>query len=556
MSSKLDGSVGGVIGEAQQATAVQRSDDRRDPFEVLPLEVMIIIMQHGLEKDRYFALRNSWVSKLWRSTLNDSCPGLWGTFTTSARDMKKKSNSDKRKAWVLRSAGRFIIVRLDKLTLGNIGRLPKSLAKQFQSVQHLSIEGQTPSVIQRFVKTHTPDIAFPRLKYLTIKGSVDREGRRVHNRMRGEIPAGQPIHCDIIGPAAREVLESLTVESMYYQRGESVVAGRTIAPLEIHRFPALKELRVRDCVMDYSYPSSRPLAAGEGEYQHDPVHDLLRGADQLESLEISLFPSLDSDIRNRVPQPQRSRRVQMPHLSSATIPPPAVWAIDFLAPQLESLILATEFHRSDVPLVPDFEETPVPFERIGKLKVVELVCDGADYIAPLKAWLVQLDSVTKLAVRNLQPHNNVPENHQYESESESGAGDVSQDDHDPDFGQDNRASMRLTKLLADSPELCPKMTELQFHGCYTNGKSLIDWLRKRKALKECANIDRIVLHPTTPLSRKALAALQAEVRVVDYRPRPWGCKGRRHQNDDFEFEIPGEVPSESVHECDCLYPAS
>lgn len=53
------------------------------------------------------------------------------------------------------------------------------------------------------------------------------------------------------------------------------------------------------------------------------------------------------------------------------------------------------------------------------------------------------------------------------------------------------ASMRFIQLLADCPELCPKLEEIELFDCYTNGRSLVEFVRRRKAMKGYASIRRI-----------------------------------------------------------------
>lgn len=188
-------------------------------------------------------------------------------------------------------------MRLKRLNLRSIGQLPKSMHEQFKSVENLSVDVKTLDVMLRFVDTHKPGTTFPALKRLSLHGSVNAEGSGPYNRTRRQIPAGQPVHCDVIGPAARETLEHLEVISMYYQC-IGPTPGQTAAPSEIPRFPSLKKFCLESCVLDYTYPSPlRPVPEAERHYQQDPLHDLLRGADQLTSLVLLPYASTLSDIK-------------------------------------------------------------------------------------------------------------------------------------------------------------------------------------------------------------------------------------------------------------------
>jgi hypothetical protein len=308
-----------TVREEPSDTPIQALNGQQDPCETLPLEIMMSIMQHGLDQDRYFVLKSSWVSKFWRNTLNNACPELWSNFETSALEMKDKTKNDMREAWVQRSGGRLTTMNLRRLNLTSVGQLQKTLNGSFEPVENLLVDVKTPDVLVRFINTIKPSTTFAALKRLNIVGGAYGGTETYYNRFREQIPAGQPIHCDFIGPAARETLESLEVRGMFYQQSHD--APQVSA--EIHRFPALKRLSFQHCMMDYSH-SPNPLPSAEMDYQQDPLHDLLRGADRLERLDAYPCVSRSSIVRDPVPRAQDFRRVEMPRLLSAKVPPPSV----------------------------------------------------------------------------------------------------------------------------------------------------------------------------------------------------------------------------------------
>lgn len=63
---------------------------RVDPFDILPLEVIINIMQFGLEDPNYVFVASG-VNRRWRTVLNYSCPELWKTWTFSHKDLQGKA---------------------------------------------------------------------------------------------------------------------------------------------------------------------------------------------------------------------------------------------------------------------------------------------------------------------------------------------------------------------------------------------------------------------------------------------------------------------------------
>jgi hypothetical protein len=505
------------------------SVNRKDPLKILPLELVIDIMKYQLEdKDPYCVLRCSWVSKLWRSTLNDQCPELWSTFAFTANEMKDKAKAEKRAAWIRRSAGRFKEVIMAGLNLTSVRAVPKSYYKLFQPVETLVITVQAPNVIPRLVDTHDIGTRFTALRHLTVKGGRNLFGRELVDN----VPARQPVDCGLVGSSSRQTLETLTVHAAYYSCGSRFAAPNALpVPDTIHLFPALKQLCFSSCILDYGYRyPGRGVTIPEEQrvYQKDPLHDLLRGACNLESLEALPYTSNYSDIPTSGPRPRIFKRVEMPRLKTALIPPPRVWTIDIMARQLESLMFrmppqSNISHRK--PLIPELDDAPVPYERLAQLKVVELACNRNDDISRLRTWLERLDSVTKLVIRNAANDPRYPER------------DLCDEEGNP--LDDNRAGIHVAQFLADHPELCPRLEELHLDCCYTNGKSVVDFVRRRKDMDGCANIQRLEMLNGTALSKKAEAALKAEVPNV----KVWSQRdfeARLYQNDNFDFDMPEE----------------
>lgn len=61
----------------EQAEDVKNDIYREDPLDFFPLEVVINILRFGLDKDPFFALKQSWINRRWRDTINLRCPELW-----------------------------------------------------------------------------------------------------------------------------------------------------------------------------------------------------------------------------------------------------------------------------------------------------------------------------------------------------------------------------------------------------------------------------------------------------------------------------------------------
>lgn len=87
----------------EQAEDMAANVIRKDPFEVLPLELIIHIMKIGLRERRDLVLNCTFVSTAWRTTLIDKCPELWGTLTFRWRHLRDKRFDGKLDLWFNRS---------------------------------------------------------------------------------------------------------------------------------------------------------------------------------------------------------------------------------------------------------------------------------------------------------------------------------------------------------------------------------------------------------------------------------------------------------------------
>jgi hypothetical protein len=141
----------------KQARLREQSDDmaahviRKDPFEVLPLELVIHIMQIGMEERRDMVLNCSFVSKTWNQTLNHKCPELWGTLSFCWRHLRDKKFDGKLELWLQRCNRKPHTVDVaEGMTLGGVGKIHKDMQWAFFSAKNLRLEMKDNKVIQRF----------------------------------------------------------------------------------------------------------------------------------------------------------------------------------------------------------------------------------------------------------------------------------------------------------------------------------------------------------------------------------------------------------------------
>lgn len=81
---------------AEQLADAKAKVFRGDPFDILPLEVIIEAMRIGLESDKNFVLKNSWTNRRWRSTLNTRCPALELPFVPSMPHQRREDGREAR----------------------------------------------------------------------------------------------------------------------------------------------------------------------------------------------------------------------------------------------------------------------------------------------------------------------------------------------------------------------------------------------------------------------------------------------------------------------------
>lgn len=111
----------------EQAADMKANVFRVDPFDILPLEVIINIMPFGLEEGFYFVLKSSFVNKRWRQTLVNNCPELWSIFKLPGKELNQRTLNEKREAWIKRSGGKFDMIDLDDISLTGVSKIPNGM---------------------------------------------------------------------------------------------------------------------------------------------------------------------------------------------------------------------------------------------------------------------------------------------------------------------------------------------------------------------------------------------------------------------------------------------
>jgi hypothetical protein len=222
----------------------------------------------------------------------------------------------------------------------------------------------------------------------------------------------------------------------------------------IAQYPSLRRLCVLDCVFKHVYA----VSAADGiedrrvRYQADELHTTLRGAPGLEYLEVT------TDWLARMPAQTRfDLPIVMQSLKTAILPPPSLWRIDVIAPNLEALgfrlpagyrLDAHEavLREEQLPMIPDINDSPISEPSITTLQSAEFASCAQDDSRRLETWLSRLQNITRLGLHSV--------------------GKSPYPKPAVVFEQvEDRISYRIVGLLKDHPHYCPDMVELYLEGC-------------------------------------------------------------------------------------------
>lgn len=248
--------------------------------------------------------------------------------------------------------------------------------------------------------------------------------------------------------------------------------------------------------------------------QQDPVHSVLRSAQNLEYLQIEPnYPSLFSQREGD----RSGRRTQMFRLTSAVIPPPSIWCMDIIAPNLQRLAfsIADDSTRHNhetgyrgppnaVSYLPTIDESPATIESLVHLTELSFECGNTDKISRLEDWLVHTTNLRKLSIHGV-----------------SGGYHAKHLSVDKDCV--DAAHIGVLRLLAENPQLCPKLQELDLRYCYTPEPLLAALLVKQRAdgshvANRPTKLERLYLRGCSPVSEQMEEWLSKN--IPDFSARP------------------------------------
>jgi hypothetical protein len=464
---------------ADQAEDMKQNVFRGDPFDILPLEVIIAIMKFNLEDDLNSVIRASLVNRMWHNTLVNNCPELWGNLPLLWKELKDKSFNDKREAFIKRSRGNFHTISIVEMTSTGIGRIAWQYGKYFENVKQLRVNTKDNRALFRLVERFGNRAA--KVEHLLVDGgNMDHVGNRLVDRP-------DTIYCGLVAAESDKTLKTMEIRNVDFRDTDPYVVlgsaffGRRWAPepKKHPAYPALKRLTVKDCIFDITdaTPARNIGIQPRERFLSCPLHQTLRGAkDSLEHLEVTVE---FEQSRTGMAQTSTTERIEMTGLKDLTIPPCNIRAIDIRAPSVERFSVAMddwiskrEYERRSadelLPLIPTIEESPISYDVLSRLTTLE--CSTADTIPRLEPWLSGAHSLTRLVIRGTFG-TFVPEAQRLAPQRE------------------NQVQTCLLSALSEHLDWAPKLTELSLVTCILPEADFRKLVTARKESETAATLD-------------------------------------------------------------------
>ncbi|KAJ9124391.1 hypothetical protein QFC22_001191 [Naganishia vaughanmartiniae] len=498
----------------QLIVQVTESDEsRHDPFESLPADVIEIVMQHGLDHDEHFALGCTWLSSLWRQTL-ESMPSIWRAYTYDSAAID--TLDEKREAWARNGKNRFNEITLRNVdTYSALMDIDATCVPHFPNMHTLKLAGTTLS-----------DLNVVRYIGESLSSSYNVKALHLQSFHSHRI-RGHELDLGLITSENRATLQELHLSGIHFYayhapKDESMQSACA----------ALRILSLHNCRItpDYTAGTNERTRNVEHRAQQDHVHHTLRRARNLETLAIALNPSLLGSSLYRYSATFSREMKLLPHLHTLRIPPPCVWSIDISTPRVRHLAFTFEGDpirtSRDEPgrdngqdrydlmrngLVPSLDSFAPTGIDVGRLVTVELMINGGDTEDILLEWLRKMESVERLSVVSAKLLSGTASQLSLKFAPKMSRLRECQVGPNPA----KTANRSLIKLLNDNPLMCPKLRELSLSDVRTPEAPLLAWIRARKEGDIAVSpISTLSLTHCTFISSASKQLLQQEVVAV------------------------------------------
>lgn len=420
----------------------EQSDDmmagvvRTDPFDVLPLELIVHIMQIGLEDDRDLVLKSRFVSKKWNNTLVHECPEIWRTLIFRSRQSARdKEHKDKFATWLTWSKENLHTVEfLDGMTSSGMTTLLEDTRLDFDNIRTFRLAMDDNKALYRF--TFGWGEMLKKVEQLHIDG-------RDTEVYPYEVETYTDLHCRLLDPVADKGLKTMEVMNIdfrdrhldHYNSIQGMRSRRLKqAASRKRRYPALESLIVYGCNFD-TFGNRRMPEWINGDV--DPDSDDETGARIKDfepvnarykacQLHVSLraTPNLQDCLPFKDCRPPLCHnpgtatpisRIELRKVICLTVPPITAWTVDISTPNVESLsfALVNDFMRDDYytlmkpgrphwtrfpALIPLPQESPVDIDNLLERTHLGVECNRANTIDRLEAWLSQVPNLASLSI--------------------------------------------------------------------------------------------------------------------------------------------------------------
>lgn len=470
-----------------------------DPFEHLPMDMIELVIKHGLCDDQYFALKCSWVSQGWRATIN-GMPSLWRTYIYNPG--AKATSKAKIQAWAEHAGNRFNEIQLVDVDSKTAMKQINTTWKPFlENLDTLTLRGTTTR--KRSAVDALAELSGKyQIRTLDVRG-LGFQGDCYESLGLGLLSANNQETIETIRIAGID-LRSIKFEKVaFVERSEDDLA-----------YGALRNLTVSGCALLNGGNPTQEIEKARRQPQMDPLHQVLRQAVNLEHLDFSCAIE-DSDTFYAYDRPL----IDLDQLQSLRIPPPVVWTIDIKTPEVRHLAfdLRQSVDRAkhvtsragtlERGLIPDLASFAVTGIDLGKLVTVELVINGSDTKERLGEWLRGMKNVEKLVVRSPKlSSGTVSQLSPWYSDAESKLEEI-------EVGLDasNTANRTLIAMFQEDVELCPKLKELHLTNMHVPETLLLALLHDRRHSKIASEITTLSLVHCTYLSTSANHQLDREI---------------------------------------------
>jgi hypothetical protein len=481
---------------------------RKDPFDILPLELLIKIMQYHSAEQPYWSppviLRCTWVSQRWRNTMI-GCSDFWNTLMIPGRELKDttKAYHEKREAWIKRSGGKFHTMDIGEwgsLSVTLAGKIPKTYNTYFAKVKDLRLGFADNRALFRFAKR------FPRkcgaLQHLTIEG-----GDMLTAKYRDDYRENE-LHCGFLNLTSYSTLKSLNIKSIDLSERDIPDAelddhyfGRLRTAKQHHDvYPDLTRLTVTGSIFNVFAEDLDPDAHPDTKvdrWMACPLHRTLLGADRLQYLKVicddaELFEYEAGRTRR---QTVSRKKITRTDLHAITLPPPVIFAVDISAPNVKSLDYAfplmgherSAYERTSrpvserLPLIPAILDSPVVIDNMAQLIHLGFECCSRDTLPRFEEWLSRVPNLVSLSLHGVVETSPMVPIYSYQVQP------------DPPY-PDNRVDVCVLDSLIKFSEQLPKLTDVQLIDCETPDDRLLEFVKMRQDSPTVTPLTRLFLH--------------------------------------------------------------